>query len=415
MDINKTKAIVFEALNEARNLGISIAPNGGYASGYNKDKLPPYSVGLFGALSVVLGDDARSKIGLTFNETMALEAAFNSRPSKLKKKKAYPELEALGKKLAIDYCYGKKNKKSSWDSIEEHLTTIRSSGPPRSLSYTFPVADPVYIGSASPTIATFTGYSMSTSETAHLPISTTPRDTNTVERWDDGSVPPVAANNEQDSPQEGSWATTRHQGRSEVVATTNRFDESVRAEYERLREQMRVLRVEQPTSSQIMPVFPSSVQHIDLNISVDGEVVEAEQEQPSASRLSQYPRQNYNGSIPPAGTTTINTDNVGRVASISAQEEDEVSDWIVAGTEINRQLLQTQITPPQETPSTTHNTRRLTQTLRRLQPTQDRAAGVSEEAYREALIQRARERAQTGNMDGWREWNAYCEDREDEE
>jgi hypothetical protein len=100
-----------KALNVAKKLGLEIIPGGGYATDYSIHKLPKYRVGLFGALSIVDGQGARSKLGLTYLQTSAIEAGFNSvphydapvvvsSPRKIKKDEVYLKLEAIGKELA---------------------------------------------------------------------------------------------------------------------------------------------------------------------------------------------------------------------------------------------------------------------------------------------------------------------------
>lgn len=100
-----------KAINVAKKIGLSIIPRGGYAMDYDINKLPPYSVGLFGALSIVEGPGARSKLDLTYLQTSALEAGFNSvlysnapttitPPKRIKKDEVYLKLEAIGKELA---------------------------------------------------------------------------------------------------------------------------------------------------------------------------------------------------------------------------------------------------------------------------------------------------------------------------
>jgi len=76
-------------LKTAKKLGLNVQPCGGYSMGYDINNLPPYPVGLFGALSIVEGPGARCKLGLTFDETESLEAGFNGcfTDTKNKKKK----------------------------------------------------------------------------------------------------------------------------------------------------------------------------------------------------------------------------------------------------------------------------------------------------------------------------------------
>ena len=77
--------------------------------GYDINHLPPYPVGLFGALSIVEGSGARCKLGLTFDETQSLEAGFNGclpdmKNKKKKKRQAFklnPELMKIGAELTL--------------------------------------------------------------------------------------------------------------------------------------------------------------------------------------------------------------------------------------------------------------------------------------------------------------------------
>ena len=92
-------------LRVAKKLGLNVVPNGGYAMSYSINRLPPYPVGLFGALSIVDGEGARGKLGLSFDETQAIEAGFNGQGNKKQKKRGrtYPELEAIGIELSKGY------------------------------------------------------------------------------------------------------------------------------------------------------------------------------------------------------------------------------------------------------------------------------------------------------------------------
>lgn len=76
-------------LKTAKKLGLNVQTGGGYAMGYDINNLPPYPVGLIGALSIVEGQGARCKLGLTFDQTQSLEAGFDGRypDTKSKKKK----------------------------------------------------------------------------------------------------------------------------------------------------------------------------------------------------------------------------------------------------------------------------------------------------------------------------------------
>lgn len=82
-------------LKTAKRLGLQIRPGGGYAMGYDFNNLPPYPVGLFGALSIVEGQGARCKLGLTFEETDCLEAGFNGNAPKAKRKRAKVNKELM--------------------------------------------------------------------------------------------------------------------------------------------------------------------------------------------------------------------------------------------------------------------------------------------------------------------------------
>lgn len=94
-----------QMLKTAKKLGLNVRQGGGYSMGYDVNNLPPYAVGLFGALSIVEGAGARGKLGLTFEETMSLEAGFEGhvlpKKSKKKKKKIYLELVKLGAELSL--------------------------------------------------------------------------------------------------------------------------------------------------------------------------------------------------------------------------------------------------------------------------------------------------------------------------
>jgi hypothetical protein len=82
------KNYLTSALKTAKKLGLNVQPGGGYSMGYDLNNLPPYAVGLFGALSIVEGAGARCKLGLTFDQTEALEAGFNGcLPNSQNKKK----------------------------------------------------------------------------------------------------------------------------------------------------------------------------------------------------------------------------------------------------------------------------------------------------------------------------------------
>lgn len=98
-------------LKTAKKLGLNVQPGGGYSMGYSINNLPPYPVGLFGALSIVDGQGGRCKLGLTFDETESLEAGFNgnfpdARNKTKKKRKSFKpdaELIKIGGELALNY------------------------------------------------------------------------------------------------------------------------------------------------------------------------------------------------------------------------------------------------------------------------------------------------------------------------
>ena len=387
MDINKTKAIVFEALNEARNLDMVIVPNGGYASGYTKDKLPPYPVGLFGALSVILGDDARSKIGLTFNETMALEAAFNNRPSKLKKKKAYPELEALGKKLVNDYCYGKKKKsdRSYW-SDDYSVRTVHPT--PRSYDTNIEVRP----------------------ATAIPEMNMTPRDTSAVMRWSDvrpnafisigHSTSPIPPNEQYQSV---------HTGRISIATQLERAGLTVDAEVERqaVREEQEIIRRERARYLSCSPPTPELLSPASQE-TVDAITRLAEAIEPTSSPYDRiasgqneesYPTDIYRRLMEHMGR------NFNNAPTPSSPDQLDVICGVSATSTLDRHTITREqrgiMCAPTQAPS---------------QRQEERAAGVSEEAYREALIrQRAATTTITTSADDWLSWNQYCEAREENE
>ena len=116
----------YEKLNEylkgvlktAKKLGLRVEPNGGYSMGYSINNLPPYPVGLMGALSIIEGEGARCKLGLTFDETMSLEYGFNTRvPDKKerRKRKFYPELWKIGADLGATLI---KKRPGLWEEDE---------------------------------------------------------------------------------------------------------------------------------------------------------------------------------------------------------------------------------------------------------------------------------------------------------
>lgn len=108
LEYSELKEYLKNVLKTARKLGLSIIPSGGYSMGYDMNNLPPYPVGLFGALSIVEGPGARCKLGLTFDQTQSLEAGFNScipnaKNRKKKKQRSFKidsELVKIGAELA---------------------------------------------------------------------------------------------------------------------------------------------------------------------------------------------------------------------------------------------------------------------------------------------------------------------------
>lgn len=88
-------------LKTAKRLGLNVVVGGGYSMGYDINNLPPYPVGLFGALSIVEGPGARCKLGLPFDDTESLEAGFNGQmPRKKKGFKLNKELMDVGLELS---------------------------------------------------------------------------------------------------------------------------------------------------------------------------------------------------------------------------------------------------------------------------------------------------------------------------
>jgi hypothetical protein len=110
-------------LKTAKKLGLIVRQSGGYSMGYDINNLPPYPVGLFGALSIVEGPGARCKLGLTFDETQSLEAGFNgveldTKNKKKKKRKVFKiddELIRIGAELAM--LLYKPNPWREWDQV----------------------------------------------------------------------------------------------------------------------------------------------------------------------------------------------------------------------------------------------------------------------------------------------------------
>ncbi len=84
---SELKEYLKNVLKTAKKLGVNVQPGGGYSMGYDMNNLPPYPVGLFGALSIVEGAGARCKLGLTFDQTQSLEAGFNGCEPNAKNKK----------------------------------------------------------------------------------------------------------------------------------------------------------------------------------------------------------------------------------------------------------------------------------------------------------------------------------------
>ncbi len=110
-------------LKTAKKLGLNVQPGGGYTMGYDISNLPPYPVGLYGALSIVEGPGARCKLGLTFDQTQSLEAGFNgifpdTKNKKKKKRKNFDidaELVKLGAELAFSLRRQPRRGKSLYD------------------------------------------------------------------------------------------------------------------------------------------------------------------------------------------------------------------------------------------------------------------------------------------------------------
>lgn len=123
----KIKEHLIKVLDEAVKLGLQVIPNGGYAAGYDKEKLPSYAVGLYGALSVVDGQEGRQSLGLTFDETQAIENGFNGQYEKRNKKqksKYYPDLEKMGLELAQNISNARRD---GWHSFPVHNTMTTGS------------------------------------------------------------------------------------------------------------------------------------------------------------------------------------------------------------------------------------------------------------------------------------------------
>lgn len=104
---DELKKYLKNILKTAKKLGLQVQPGGGYAMGYDINNLPPYQVGLFGALSIIEGQGARCKFGptfgLSFDDTETLEAGFNGNMNTKKRKKNYKpnkELLMIGMELS---------------------------------------------------------------------------------------------------------------------------------------------------------------------------------------------------------------------------------------------------------------------------------------------------------------------------
>lgn len=106
------------ALKTAKKLGLKVVSGGGYAMSYDINNPPPYPVGLFGALSIVEGPAARGRLGLTFDETMSLEAGFNGKKKPRKVRRFVPELYKIGQELSKEFSPKLKNKSSFADYFE---------------------------------------------------------------------------------------------------------------------------------------------------------------------------------------------------------------------------------------------------------------------------------------------------------
>jgi hypothetical protein len=141
------KARLIDAIEEVKKLGVKVEARGGYSTGYNRDNLPPRPVGLFGALALVEGENARSKLGLSFDDTTFLEDGFNGvNTHRIDKKKAYSivmnEFYILGKEIRLIIAPKKKSKIADMvfefqqqlgdfhTYLDEHGTPIPTPAPP---------------------------------------------------------------------------------------------------------------------------------------------------------------------------------------------------------------------------------------------------------------------------------------------
>lgn len=113
-------------LKTAKKLGLNVQPGGGYTMGYDISNLPPYPVGLYGALSIIEGPGARCKLGLTFDQTQSLEAGFNgifpdTKNKKKKKRKNFDidaELVKLGAELSFSLRRQPRRSKSFYNNYD---------------------------------------------------------------------------------------------------------------------------------------------------------------------------------------------------------------------------------------------------------------------------------------------------------
>lgn len=130
-------------LKTGKKLGLHIRPGGGYAMGYDMNRLPPYPVGLFGVLSIIEGQGARCKLGLTFDETAALEAGFNGSAPRVKKKtknrtKAQQELMLIGAELR-QYIYKEPKRSYSTAFNKNFIDDFQPEGVPAILAAPAPM------------------------------------------------------------------------------------------------------------------------------------------------------------------------------------------------------------------------------------------------------------------------------------
>lgn len=117
-------------IKTAKKLGLVVQPGGGYTMSYDINNLPPYPVGLYGALSIVEGPGARCKLGLTFDETESLEAGFNGTYpnfSKKKKKKGSVSKELMTVGAELSQLVYKRPTHDSWDVLDAPIQKKKQS------------------------------------------------------------------------------------------------------------------------------------------------------------------------------------------------------------------------------------------------------------------------------------------------